>query len=265
MIWQRTKETTRVVFAAFELTVKQSFTDSFVLFGILVQPLIIAILGIWMLKERGGDYGIFVVVGSGMTGLWTNLVFMSGNSITEERWTGTLEFLVAQPTPIQVIIFGKNLASVLQSLLSMFASYLLAALIFSLPLKITHPFYFAVSIVLGVISFVCFGLAIAPVFVMNPSVQRWQNSMEYPIYILCGFLFPIALLPGWTTPLSYLLSPYWTARALHGASSGNAPFPEIALCWMLMILFGVIYLLISRKLFRVMLRKARMDATLIGQ
>lgn len=265
MIRQRITEIIRVVFAAFGLTVKQSLTDSLVLFGILVQPLIIAILGIWMLRERGGDYGIFVVVGSGMTALWTSVVFMSGNSITEERWTGTLEFLVGQPTPIQVIIFGKNLAIVVQSLLSMFASYLLAALIFSLPLKIAHPFHFGISLILGVISFVCFGLVIAPAFVMNPSVQRWQNSMEYPIYILCGFLFPIALLPGWTTPLSYLLSPYWTARALHGASSGNASLSEIALCWMMMILFALIYLTASRTLFRVMLDKARSDATLIGQ
>jgi ABC-2 type transport system permease protein len=265
MIWKRIRETLRVVFAAFELTVKQSLTDSFVLFGILVQPLIIAILGIWMLKDRGGDYGIFVVVGSGMTGLWTNMVFMSGNSITQERWTGTLELLVAQPTPIQWIIFGKNLASVLQSLLSMVGSYLLAALIFNLPLKMAHPFYFAISLILGVISFICFGLVIAPIFVMNPSVQRWQNSMEYPIYILCGFLFPIALLPGWTTPISYLLSPYWTARALHGASSGSATFSEILLSWIMMLLFSIIYLVVSRVLFRVMLRKARIDASLIGQ
>jgi ABC-2 type transport system permease protein len=264
-MWKRTKAILRVVFAAFELTVKQSFTDSFVLFGILVQPLIIAILGIWMLKDRGGDYGIFVVVGSGMTGLWTNMVFMSGNSITQERWTGTLELLVAQPTPIQWVIFGKNMASVLQSLLSMLGSYLLAALIFNLPLKMAHPFYFTISLILGVISFICFGLVIAPIFVMNPSVQRWQNSMEYPIYILCGFLFPIALLPGWTTPLSYLLSPYWTARALHGASSGSATFSEISLSWIMMLIFSVIYLVISRILFRVMLRKARIDASLIGQ
>jgi len=265
MIWKRTRENFRVVFAAFELTVKQSLTDSFVLFGILVQPLIIAVLGIWMLKERGGDYGIFVVVGSGMTGLWSSMVFVSGNSITQERWTGTLEFLVAQPTPIQWVIFGKNLASVLQSLLSMVASYFLAALIFNLPLKMAHPFYFAISLLLGVISFICFGLVIAPMFVMNPSVQRWQNSMEYPIYILCGFLFPIALLPGWSTPVSYLLSPYWTAKALHGASSGTLTFPEIAFSWMMMLLFSVVYLFVSQKLFRVMLRKARMDASLIGQ
>jgi ABC-2 type transport system permease protein len=265
MIWKQVKQRLRVVFAAFELTIKQSLTDSFVLFGIFVQPLIIAVLGIWMLKDHGGDYGIFVVVGSGMTGIWSNMVFMSGNSITQERWTGTLEFLVAQPTPIQWVIFGKNLASVLQSLLSMLGSYLLAVLIFDLQLKMVHPFYFVISLILGVISFVCFGLVIAPIFVMNPSVQRWQNSMEYPIFILCGFLFPIALLPGWTTPLSYLLSPYWTAYALQGASSGTITLSQMILSWILMITFSVIYLVLSRKLFRIMLRKARIDASLIGQ
>ncbi|MBI5565728.1 MAG: ABC transporter permease, partial [Chloroflexi bacterium] len=97
---------------------------------------------------------------------------------------------------------------------------------------------------------------------LNPDVQRWQNGLEYPVYILCGFLFPIALLPGWTTPVSYLLAPYWAARALHATSSGGAEFSEVALCWGMMVLFSVVYVLVSRRLFRVMLRRARIAATL---
>ena len=138
-----------------------------------------------------------------------------------ERWTGTLELLIGQPTPIQIIVFGKNLANVLQSLLSMVASYIFAALFFDFSLMITQPLMFGISLLFTVLAFVSFGLIIAPIFVLNPGVQQWQNAMEFPVYILSGFLFPIALLPGWSTPLSYLLTPYWAARALHGASSGN--------------------------------------------
>jgi ABC-2 type transport system permease protein len=105
-------------------------------------------------------------------------------------------------------------------------------------------------------------LIIAPVFVMNPSIQRWQNAMEFPIYILAGFLFPIALLPGWTTPLSYLLPPYWAARALHGTSSGGASLEELILSWVMMIVFSAIYFFIAGRLFDKMLVKARTDATL---
>lgn len=253
---------TRAALAAFELAIKQNLTDSFVVFGIIVQPLIIAVLGLWMLGEKGAEFGIFVVIGSGMTGLWSSLLFISGNSITWERWTGTLEFLVGQPTPVPVIVFGKNFAHVLQSLLSMVASYLLASIFFDFALDIQQPLLFVISLFLTVIAFVTFGLIIAPVFVLSPSVQRWQNAMEFPIFILCGFLFPIALLPGWTTPISYLLTPYWAARALHGTSSGGASTDEVFFSWGMLILFSVLYLFISRILFRAMIRKARIDATL---
>jgi ABC-2 type transport system permease protein len=86
--------------------------------------------------------------------------------------------------------------------------------------------------------------------------------MEFPVYILSGFLFPIALLPGWTTPLSYLLAPYWAARALHGTTSAGSSVPEILFSLGMLILFSAIYLALSSYLFRKMLVKTREDATL---
>ena len=259
-----TKNYARVIVTAAEMAMKMAAADAFIIFGVLFQPLIIALLGMWMLQGRGGDYAIFVVVGSGMTGLWSSLLFVSGNSITQERWVGTLEMLAGMPTPIQVVVFGKNLANVIQSLLSMVVSYLLVAIFFGYALTIAQPVLFFISLIFTVMSFVCFGLVIAPVFVLNPDVQRWQNGLEFPVYILGGFLFPIALLPPLVTPLSYLLAPYWAARALHATSSGGADFNfgEVALCWGMMLLFSVMYLIVSRWLFRVMLRRARTDATL---
>jgi ABC-2 type transport system permease protein len=103
---------------------------------------------------------------------------------------------------------------------------------------------------------------IAPIFLMNPQVQHWQNAMEFPVYMLSGFLFPIALLPGWTTPVSYVLAPYWAARALHGSSSGGASQQQILIAWGMMIVLGVAYMFLSRWLMGIMLRKARADATL---
>jgi ABC-2 type transport system permease protein len=144
----------------------------------------------------------------------------------------------------------------------MVVSYLLAALIFHYNLQIQQPLMFAVSLALTVIAFMSFGLIIAPIFVMNPSVQAWQNAMEFPVYILCGFLFPILLLPQWTTPFSYVLPPYWAARALHGTSTGAATTEEILFAWLMLLIFCAIDLLIARWLFKRMLIKARTDATL---
>ncbi len=252
----------RTILVVAEMNLRQQMVDGFVLFTVLFQPIIIALLGLWMLQDKGADAAMFVVVGSGLTGLWSSLLFISGNSINVERWMGTLEFIVAIPTPFEVIVFGKNLANVLQSLLSMILGYLVAVIAFGYSLQIQQPVLFVISVFLAIIAFISFGLIIAPIFVMNPGVQAWQNAMEFPVYVLCGFLFPIALLPGWTTPVSYLLPPYWAAVALHGTSTGGASLNQTLFAWAMMLLFSLIDILIASRLFKVMLYKARADATL---
>lgn len=259
---RRLRDTVRVVFIAGEVAMRHAATDGFILFAVFIQPLIIAVLGLFMLRDKGGDYGIFVVVGSGLTGIWSSLLFVSGNAITHERWTGTLEGLVGMPTPLWQVVLGKNLAHVLQSLGSMVLSYALASFFFGVPLTISQPLLFAVTTVFLVVSFVCFGLLMSPLFVVNPDVQRFQNGLEYPIYILSGFLFPILLLPGWSNPLSYALAPYWAARALHSTAAGEATLSSLTMDWGMMLGLGVVYVLISAWLFKRMLEKARRDATL---
>ncbi len=252
----------RTVLVVAEMTIRQQLNDGFIVFGVIFQPMIIAILGLYMLQGKGEDFAMFVVVGSGLTGLWSNLLFISGNSINVERWIGTLESLVGMPTPFEVIVFGKNLANVFQSLLSMVVSYLLAAVFFGYSLSLTQPLLFFATLFLSMFAFICFGLTIAPIFVMYRSVQQWQNAMEFPVYILCGFLFPIALLPGWVTPISYLFPPYWAAVALHGTSTAMMSFNQVAFAWGMMLIFSVVDLIIASQLFKVMLYKARVDATL---
>lgn len=252
----------RTILVVAEMNVRDQMTDAFILFTVLFQPIMIAMLGLWMLQDKGADAAMFVVVGSGLTGLWSSLLFISGNSVNRERWTGTLESLVAIPTPFEVIIFGKNLANVVQSLLSMVLGYFIAAYAFGYSLDIQQPLLFGLSVFLSVIAFVSFGLIIAPIFVMNPGVRAWQNAMEFPVYVFCGFLFPIALLPGWTTPISYLLPPYWAAVALHGTSTGGATTSQTLFAWGMMLFFSLVDLFIASRLFKVMLYKARADATL---
>jgi len=255
----------RVIKLAFIFTLKQAMTDAFVIFGIFVQPLLIAIMALFILGEQGDEVAIFIVVGSGLTGLWDSVLFQSGSSITRERWTGTLEALVGMPTPLGVIVFGKSLAFVTQALGSMIVAYTFASIFFGYPLSIEAPTLFIISVVMTVLSLVCLGLVLATLFVLNPDMQRWSNGLEFPVFILAGFLFPIAILPQWTTPISYILAPYWAAVALHMSSSTTPGILEIGLPWAMMTLLGTIYLFLAFWLFRKMLFKARVDATLSGQ
>ncbi|MFC2065407.1 hypothetical protein ACFLXB_09970, partial [Chloroflexota bacterium] len=56
--------------------------------------------------------------------------------------------------------------------------------------------------------------------------------------------------------------PYWAARALHETSTGTGDIPFVLAAWGMMFLFGIIDLFIASKLFKLMLFKARVDASL---
>ncbi len=94
----------RVIRTTGEMTLRQAAVSPFIIFTVLVQPLLVAMLALWMLADKKTNDGIYVVVGTGMSGLWSSLLFICGNSITVERWTGTLEALVATPANISVIV-----------------------------------------------------------------------------------------------------------------------------------------------------------------
>lgn len=259
----------RAVLAVMEMTWKNLFSDAFIIFTVFVQPLLVSLMGLWMLQDKGAQYGIYVVVGSGMSGVWSSLLFVSGNGINTERWQGTLETLAGTPTPLRLIVFAKNLANVAQSLLSMAAAYLLASAVLGYPLTVAHPGLFLASLVLSSLALVSFGLVVAPIFMINPAVQQWQNAFEFPVYVVSGFLFPILMLPFWTRPISWIFPTYWAARALHAASGVGASGPgapagsgEFILCWSILVVEAMAYVAVSELLFRVMLRKAKRDATL---
>lgn len=252
----------RVVLATMRVTFLHNVFDGFILFTLLVQPLLVAFLALWMLKGRGPEYGIYVVVGSGMSGLWSSLLFISGNSVNAERWFGTLETLTGVPSPLQHIVFGKNLSHVLQSLISMITTYIFASLVFGYPLTVEMPLPFAVSLLLTVFAFISFGLIIAPVFVLNPQIQQWQNGFEFPVYILSGFLFPVIMLPLWLRPLSFLLPTYWAAKALHASARGTETIGSIFLSWGILLGSSIIYLAISKGLFTAVINRAKKEGTL---
>lgn len=252
----------RVVWTAFYLYLKQISVDSFVIFTVIVQPLIVALLALYMLRDSQGFQAIYVIVGSAMTGLWSGTLFFSSFNIEFERWTGNLENIVGSPSHLATVIIGKTLANTTMSLSSMLVGYTLAVLLFDFRLTIAQPVLFFFSLLLTVLALISMGLVIAPLMSTNPGATVWANALEFPMFILGGFLFPVLLLPTWTTPLSYVLAPFWAARALHATSSGGAPFGQVFVSWGLLIVFSVAYWFISAWLFRVLLRRAREEATL---
>ena len=82
--------------------------------------------------------------------------------------------------------------------------------------------------------------------------------LEYPVWLIGGFLVPLTLLPDWVRPISWLLAPTWGVDAIREAALGGSPLPEIALC----LALGAGYVAAGSLVLETALRAARKDGSL---
>ena len=252
----------RVALLSAEVQRRQLAASLFLLFNALVQPFFIGVTAMFLLRHRPDFEVVYVIVGTGLTGLWTIILFTGAVAITQERGRATLELLATSPVPLMVIVGGQMLANVALALTSLVLSYAIGAWLFGYAVAVSDPAAFGVSLLLTLFSLWSMGMLFAPLAILSPAVDRFLSGLEYPVYILCGFLFPVVLLPGWLLPISYLLPPYWAAVALHGVSSGDLPAGEVIRVWLLLIATNAIVLTLAARLFRVFVDRARRDGTL---
>ena len=240
----------------------KSLTNSlfFVLISIL-QPVIFASIAFFMV-ESGNRTGtlLYVALGAGLMGIWSATLFGSGGAIQWQRWQGTLELLVAAPAPFIMSLLPLTIATSTLGLYSIVATLAWGRLFFGVPLDFAQPLQFAVALPVTVLCLGMLGLVLASTFVLARNANAFSNLLEYPVWLATGLLVPLALLPGWVEPLSWVLAPTWGIEAVRDAAlGGDSAWPEIAMC----LLLGAAYLVIGSVLLRNFERMARQRATLM--
>lgn len=252
----------RVLVAAARMQLVHIVHDHFMVFSAVLQPFFIAVTVMYMLRGRPDFDPIYVVVGAGLSGLWTVALFTGNWAIGFERWGGTLEMLVASPVPLIAILAGRLAGSMVFSLLSIATTYAIGAWLFQYDISVADPLGFTISFALGLASLWSIAMLLAPIGILWRTAGRLVNILEYPVYILCGFMFPILLLPGALVPLSYALPPYWAAVALHGTSSGVIEMGDLAFAWAMLVMTGIAIVWVAARLYDLVLDRARREGTL---
>ncbi len=255
----------KVVFSTFKLHLSQSFSRATFRFCIIVQPLIYTFILYMMYRESSHtNYVNYVILGSGLTSLWSSICFSSAGDIERERYMGTLENLVSSPSKFTTIILGKVLANTFLGLTGTILSLIFTKILFNGSLYIKHEFLFLISFILMIFSFISVALLIAPIFTLSKNARALMNCLEYPIFILCGFVFPIDILPSFIKLLSYALSPTWAVKILMESSLGINDFSMFYKKIFILLFISIVYFIISKILFSKIDRRTRIEATLGG-
>jgi ABC-type polysaccharide/polyol phosphate export permease len=230
----------------------------FVLVSVL-QPVIFASIAFFMV-ESGNQSGtlLYVALGAGLMGIWSATLFGSGGAIQWQRWQGTLELMVGAPPPFVAILLPLTVATSTIGIYSVVATLAWGRLFFGMPLDFAHPLQLAVALPTTILSLGMLGLVLASTFVLYRQANAFSNLLEYPVWLATGLLVPLSLLPGWVTPISWVLSPTWGMRAVREAAFGGNAWPETAMCAAL----GLVYLGLGALALQNFERLARSRATL---
>ena len=252
----------RLIWFVTWFNVRMLLTSEFFILTTFLTPLIFATLAFFLFQTGGAAEGqtlLYVALGSGMMGVWSTTLFGCGGAIAWQRWEGTLELLVNAPSRYDYILAGQTFGAVVLGFYGIVATLAWGVLLFGMPLTATFPLILPISLAAAVLSLGALGMLIATTFVLYRHANALGNLLEYPIWLVAGLLVPIATLPIWVRPISWLLAPTWGMEAIRGAALGTqAPWFAIAMC----LVLAAVYYVAARVCLVYVIRKARRDATL---
>ena len=249
----------RVVAAAFRFHSKEWLHSGAQIAYSLVVPLVYATIAFFLFRAGGGEQTLlWVALGAGLMGIWSATLVGSGMALQRQRWTATLELLVAAPPPLALVLTGVTLHSAAIGLYSLFATLAWGALAFGMPLHVEHPLLFALSIPVTILVLGLLGLVLAATFMLYRQTFALVNLLEYPFWLVSGLLVPLSLLPGWTEALAWVIGPTWGVRAIRESTLGGNPLPELGLA----LAIGASYAVLGAVCMAYVERLARARATL---
>ena len=249
----------RLLYTGWLFHIKSLTLSGFFIIVSVISPVIFASIAYLMFRAgaRPGSL-LFVAIGAGMMGIWSATLFGSGGAIQWQRWQGTLEYCIAVPPAFIWVILPLTIATATIGLYSLTSTLVWGWLFFDVPVELAHPVWFVVALPAAVLALGLLGLVLASTFVLYRHANALSNLLEYPVWLVTGLLTGLALLPGWTRPISWALAPTWGVKALREAALGGDPAFPVAMS----IALGIVYLVLGHYCLRYFEKLARERATL---
>lgn len=206
----------QVVRASMSLTAKLFFADPQWIIVSIIAPFVFTLVAFFLFSGQAtsSNFLLYLILGAGLMGMWGTTIYGSSNAIGFDRWNGTMESTLAAPIPLTWIALGRVLWNTLEGLLNAVLILVLGLAWFKVGFNVINPPLFLVAAIATYVSLSAFGLMMSTVVVLTRKGGFITNSMEVPVYIATGTMFPVILLPFVVLPFSFLLAPTWGIDAI---------------------------------------------------
>jgi ABC-2 type transport system permease protein len=189
---------------------------------LVLQPFFFSAVGMLLSRAAGNAVPdlVYSVIGGGVMGMWSGIVFTSTYDIGNDRYNGTLEMIVGSPTKLATLQAIRTLTNVLAGLFALILAFAAAAAIFGYTLSGANIFGALVSLLLLLFAIWCSGVFLANFLVWSRISGTFVEYLEMPVAILCGFMYPLRVLPAWMQSIANFIPMRWALEAMNESLLG---------------------------------------------
>ncbi|PFJ42572.1 hypothetical protein COL01_11475 [Bacillus thuringiensis] len=215
-----------------------------------ISPIFLSLTALFMLRDSNVEqYFSYVIVGSSIMGMWISNVLITSNEIRSEIFLGTFELINYSTTKISTIVWIRAIVYSLLGLISTSIMILLFLVINNNEFSIQNLGLFSIFLLFSVLCLSTMGLLLSALFVLMKEFSSLAVIFTRLIFVLCGVMFPITLLPKGIEVISYLLAPTWIVILLQSIITNNYSVINLTLYTFIILLQTICYYYISNILF----------------
>ena len=237
----------RLAFRQMDVQLRMRVLSLWSLGLLFIQPIIFSAVAMLLSHAAGNSTPdlIYTVLGGGIMGMWSGLVFTSTYDIRADRREGTLELIVGSPTSLRTVVGIRSLLNILVGSLSMLGAILAAVLIFNYSFSGTNILGAITSFLLLLFGLWCIGIFLANMLAWSRLSGTFVDLLEIPVALLCGFMYPISVLPAWMQYISSIFPIRWGLEALRDSLKGTPVGAHLLEKWLISLGISVAFLLLA--------------------
>jgi len=209
-----------------------------------------------------GDYFSFVLIGLAFSSFLNVSLNMLANAFRLEQMAGTLEALIATPTPIWVIILARVMWNLLYGGTQIAFYFIFGTVFLSASYSGANLAAIPVIILLSLAGFNALGLLSAAFILTFKRGNPISMALGFGSAFLGGVYFPVEVLPGVLQKIAAFIPITYVLRLMRDACIRGASFSDLAPDLILLTLLCVVLLPLSWIAFSFALRKARREGSL---
>lgn len=212
------------------------------------QPAIFSAIGMLLARAAGNTNPdlIYTVLGGGIMGMWSGLALTSTFDIRADRREGTLELIVGSPTPLRRIVGFRSLLNILAGMTSMLAAVAAAVWIFDYSFAAINPTGVIISFILLLFGLWCMGIFLANMLAWSRLSGTFVDLLEMPVALLCGFMYPISVLPRWMQQISVIFPIRWGLEGLRDSMKGALIDQALITKWLISLGISLCFYILAR-------------------